>query len=247
MGRPNHDWTLCPELMARRYPPASSWPSVSDIPPGMLVLDADGVVKQCRFVANDYVGAYIALDSAPCLFNENWEIQFTVNSKSTLTDRRIYSEGSQTSDVIVLGIGSQASDCKKLRVFLRGSDLSQCDANFSTPVFNGEYNRCKVRRVLNKIGLSVNSGTFEEITIQTSSIIPVSSITYSTIGALIRSGVSADFEGEIFDFQKNGLPIIPLNQNSGKTIFDVNGNIAGSLVDPNNSFWAKRLIPVSML
>ena len=47
MGRRNHDWTLCPELMARRYPPASSWPSVSDIPPGMLVLDSDGVVKQC--------------------------------------------------------------------------------------------------------------------------------------------------------------------------------------------------------
>ena len=27
------------------YPPASSWPSVSDIPPGMVVLDAGGVVK----------------------------------------------------------------------------------------------------------------------------------------------------------------------------------------------------------
>ena len=28
------------------YPPASSWPSVYDIPPGMLVLDADGVLKK---------------------------------------------------------------------------------------------------------------------------------------------------------------------------------------------------------
>lgn len=28
------------------YPPASAWPTVADIPPGALVLDSDGVVKQ---------------------------------------------------------------------------------------------------------------------------------------------------------------------------------------------------------
>ena len=30
--------------------PVSAFPSVADIPPGALVLDSDGVVKECRWV-----------------------------------------------------------------------------------------------------------------------------------------------------------------------------------------------------
>ena len=42
-------------------PPASSWPSVSDIPPGKLVLDADGVVKQCLLASGT---TWVAMVSA---------------------------------------------------------------------------------------------------------------------------------------------------------------------------------------
>ena len=46
MGR-RHDWTLRPELMRRKAVPVGNWPSVADIPPGALVLDSDGVAKEC--------------------------------------------------------------------------------------------------------------------------------------------------------------------------------------------------------
>ena len=51
MGR-RHDWTLRPELMRRKAVPVGNWPTVADIPPGALVLDSDGVVKQkvCDFL-----------------------------------------------------------------------------------------------------------------------------------------------------------------------------------------------------
>ena len=44
MGR-RHDWTLRPELMRRKAVPVGNWPTVADIPPGVPVLDSDGVVK----------------------------------------------------------------------------------------------------------------------------------------------------------------------------------------------------------
>ena len=79
MGRRNHDWTLCPELMARHYPPASSWPSVSDIPPGMLVLDAGGVVKVK--VANEL----LTMDEFSILLVNNGE-PVTQNGQAILVD-----------------------------------------------------------------------------------------------------------------------------------------------------------------
>ena len=45
MGR-RHDWTLRPELMRRKAAPVGNWPTIDDIPPGALVLDSDGVMKQ---------------------------------------------------------------------------------------------------------------------------------------------------------------------------------------------------------
>ena len=45
MGR-RHDWTLRPELMRRKAVPVGNWPTIADIPPGALVLDSDGVMKQ---------------------------------------------------------------------------------------------------------------------------------------------------------------------------------------------------------
>ena len=59
--------------------PASSWPSVSDIPPGMVVLDAGGVVK--IKVANEL----LTMEEFSVLLVNNGE-DVTYNGQAILVD-----------------------------------------------------------------------------------------------------------------------------------------------------------------
>lgn len=223
--------------------PIASAPPAGNYPAGEMWWDnVTGKKYINRYTANDYITAYAALSTAPCLHQSNWKVSFWVKAPPGQTDARVYGEGIATDTNLLLAIGANLYLGEKLRVFLRNeANVVLFDANFPQTVFNNEWHFCTIERSLGCVVATVDGVSNTQYDTNAGTI---ATPTTSTIGAVIRTTVSSDFTGKIANFKKCDQAVIPLNQASGSVVYDDFGVQVGTVIAPGASWWAKDWFPI---
>ena len=145
----------------RSIKPVNAWPFVSDIPPGMLVLDADGVVKKKRWVyypVSESTSTVLSLPLIPALAND-WSINvyFLDLDASVGADQVFFWK--RTLDYIrILQITRSGTD--KFNFFVRTASNTLIGTSSVTPnaCINKAWNVINLYRIGDTVYLSLNNG-----------------------------------------------------------------------------------------
>ncbi|HUV72369.1 MAG TPA: LamG domain-containing protein, partial [Clostridia bacterium] len=149
---------------------------------------------------------FIRVDDAAGIHNNSaYTLSFWVKAPSNLEDKRVFSEGSSTSNNPLLAIGTgltASSTNSKLRVFIRSDDgVGRLDVMTNTPVFNNNWNHVVYTDNNGTYKVYVNgaldiSGTYTRAT---------TTINKATIGAIGRAAYGGFFNGIIDEFRADSV------------------------------------------
>ena len=203
-----------------------------------------------RSIGTDYTGARVELTTDPCLHLDEWFLSFSVKAQGS-GDRRFYAEARTGEDVCILGIGtiSTVSDSIKI-VFRDANNNIFVDLTYPGVFDDTTHNvdlelRQEIGSTFGRIYIQIDDGGWDLVGERTGAYTG-NTPNNSVIGALVRSSVSSDFIGNLWDFKKCDQPLIPINEGSGTTIKDETGATVGTLIDPSGTFWdngiAKKII-----
>ena len=163
--------------------PVSAFPTIAAIPPGALVLDSDGVVKEKRFVVElNGPDTLTVLPLSTDLKNTNWEIQlcFMDANKSQTGPSQILRILDSTN---ALKLSLAITTDKKLTMELWNGTSWVYGVTTST-VYNSSYNSI----VIKKNGSAVSLTALGE----TKNISSTTSWAYAQIGSVKLSDVNTD-------------------------------------------------------
>ena len=234
---------------------ASSWPSVSDIPPGAIVLDSDGVIKECRWVGNFVNNNVTTLqDTILCNFgfnaNADYELTliFSSNPSNVVPYFGLFCCGGQGGVATTRGLWIERGNLAPYliaAVFDSSGGIQRLSEGSS--LIDNKFYALTIR----KIGAAVHyvvDGVIKKTTQQTITVNTFASIVIgsqvssrSIAGQIAKVNLvhSNQEESFCYDFTEGG----------GLTLYDRCGNGRnGEITDALPAdFWKKALVPVSLL
>ena len=237
----------------RSIKPVSAWASISDIPPGMLVLGADGVVKKKVGVGNFVNNNSTTIqDTITCSFGFATDVDYDISIVSKIEP------GTEVGFFGLFCSGTAAATGRGVWIERAGtqnyftaslydsSGFSQSIGGSSITIDNA-FHKIRVKKVSRNIFFSVDdvvkNVSEQTLTVNSFSQIRIGSqaASRSITGqiALVRLVHSDSSQSFCYDF----------SEGVGNTLVDKCGNGRnGTITDvsPTN-FWSTALVPVSML
>ena len=222
-------------------PLSSSWPSVSDIPPGMLVLDSDGVVKQKRFAVElNGPDSLRFSTSTISLSTTNWSLSWTQSDRavSAIGNRLL---GIYDGERSVVRINQITGGYFRLTLSTDGSN-AVAYIDHTNAIVDTRFHSFRIEKIGDNIALIID-GVSVSTSIGTWSATNASIVEFKDSGIDLRPLVLANIK-QCDSVSCNDF--FPCTEQAGTEIANINSpNRPATLSDATAH--TETLVPVSML